>query len=54
MPARLLLEHLDAPGVAFGDLGADGDRGRGTAFLPFGSFLAPAIWLGWLSEVLLS
>jgi leader peptidase (prepilin peptidase)/N-methyltransferase len=27
---------------------------RGTAFLPFGSFLAPAIWLGWLAEVLLS
>jgi leader peptidase (prepilin peptidase) / N-methyltransferase len=26
---------------------------RGTAFLPFGSFLAPAIWLGWLAEVLL-
>lgn len=23
---------------------------RGTAFLPFGSFLAPAIWLGWLGE----
>ena len=26
---------------------------RGTAFLPFGSFLAPAIWLGWLAEALL-
>jgi leader peptidase (prepilin peptidase) / N-methyltransferase len=24
-----------------------------TAFLPFGSFLAPAIWLGWLAEALL-
>lgn len=24
---------------------------RGTAFLPFGAFLAPAIWLGWLAEV---
>ena len=23
---------------------------RGTAFLPFGLFLAPAIWLGWLGE----
>lgn len=25
---------------------------RTTAFLPFGSFLAPAIWLGWLFEAL--
>jgi leader peptidase (prepilin peptidase)/N-methyltransferase len=25
---------------------------RGTAFLPFGAFLAPAIWLGWLAETL--
>jgi leader peptidase (prepilin peptidase)/N-methyltransferase len=24
-----------------------------TAFLPFGAFLAPAIWLGWLAEVAL-
>ncbi|UPT90350.1 A24 family peptidase [Bradyrhizobium barranii subsp. apii] len=23
---------------------------RGTAFLPFGLFMAPAIWIGWLSE----
>ena len=23
---------------------------RGTAFLPFGLFLAPAIWIGWLGE----
>jgi len=31
-------------------------RGRplkGTAFLPFGAFLAPGIWLGWLAEALL-
>jgi leader peptidase (prepilin peptidase)/N-methyltransferase len=27
---------------------------RSTAFLPFGTFLAPAIWLGWLAEALLS
>jgi leader peptidase (prepilin peptidase)/N-methyltransferase len=27
---------------------------RSTAFLPFGLFLAPAIWLGWLAEVILS
>jgi leader peptidase (prepilin peptidase) / N-methyltransferase len=27
---------------------------RSTAFLPFGLFLAPAIWLGWLAEALLS
>ena len=27
---------------------------RSTAFLPFGTFLAPAIWLGWLTEALLS
>ena len=27
---------------------------KSTAFLPFGSFLAPAIWLGWLAEALLS
>jgi leader peptidase (prepilin peptidase) / N-methyltransferase len=27
---------------------------RATAFLPFGAFLAPAIWLGWLAEALLS
>ncbi|MET4519869.1 A24 family peptidase [Bradyrhizobium sp. I1.7.5] len=26
---------------------------RGTAFLPFGLFMAPAIWVGWLSEQLL-
>ncbi|MBR0875102.1 prepilin peptidase [Bradyrhizobium tropiciagri] len=26
---------------------------RATAFLPFGLFLAPAIWLGWLAEALL-
>lgn len=26
---------------------------RATAFLPFGLFLAPAIWVGWLAEVLL-
>lgn len=25
---------------------------RATAFLPFGAFLAPAIWLGWLAEAL--
>jgi leader peptidase (prepilin peptidase)/N-methyltransferase len=24
-----------------------------TAFLPFGSFLAPAIWIGWLAEAML-
>jgi leader peptidase (prepilin peptidase) / N-methyltransferase len=27
---------------------------KATAFLPFGLFLAPAIWLGWLAETLLS
>jgi len=27
---------------------------RATAFLPFGLFLAPAIWLGWLVEALLN
>ena len=26
---------------------------KGTAFLPFGLFLAPAIWLGWLAEAML-
>jgi len=26
---------------------------KSTAFLPFGTFLAPAIWLGWLVEALL-
>ncbi|MBR0973304.1 MULTISPECIES: prepilin peptidase [Bradyrhizobium] len=26
-------------------------RLRATAFLPFGLFLAPAIWIGWLGEV---
>ncbi len=26
---------------------------RATAFLPFGLFMAPAIWIGWLSERLL-
>jgi len=26
---------------------------RATAFLPFGLFLAPAIWLGWLAEAIL-
>src|SRR6185295_8965709 len=26
---------------------------KGSAFLPFGAFLAPAIWLGWLAEALL-
>jgi leader peptidase (prepilin peptidase)/N-methyltransferase len=27
---------------------------KATAFLPFGLFLAPAIWIGWLAEALLS
>jgi leader peptidase (prepilin peptidase)/N-methyltransferase len=27
---------------------------KGTAFLPFGLFLAPAIWIGWLVEALLN
>jgi leader peptidase (prepilin peptidase)/N-methyltransferase len=27
---------------------------KGTAFLPFGLFLAPAIWMGWLVEALLN
>jgi leader peptidase (prepilin peptidase)/N-methyltransferase len=27
---------------------------RATAFLPFGAFLAPAIWIGWLAEALLN
>jgi leader peptidase (prepilin peptidase)/N-methyltransferase len=27
---------------------------RGTAFLPFGVFLAPAIWIGWLVEAWLA
>ncbi|MDP1866463.1 MAG: A24 family peptidase [Bradyrhizobium sp.] len=27
---------------------------KATAFLPFGAFLAPAIWLGWLAEALLN
>jgi leader peptidase (prepilin peptidase)/N-methyltransferase len=27
---------------------------KGTAVLPFGAFLAPAIWIGWLAEALLS
>jgi leader peptidase (prepilin peptidase)/N-methyltransferase len=26
---------------------------KATAFLPFGTFLAPAIWLGWLAEALI-
>ena len=26
---------------------------KATAFLPFGAFLAPAIWLGWLAEAML-
>jgi leader peptidase (prepilin peptidase)/N-methyltransferase len=26
------------------------ERLRATAFLPFGLFLAPAIWIGWLGE----
>jgi leader peptidase (prepilin peptidase)/N-methyltransferase len=25
---------------------------KGTAFLPFGAFLAPCIWLGWLAEAI--
>lgn len=27
---------------------------KATAFLPFGLFLAPAIWIGWLAEALLA
>ena len=27
---------------------------KATAFLPFGLFLAPAIWIGWLAEMLLT
>ena len=30
-----------------------GRRMKATAFLPFGAFLAPAIWIGWLAEALL-
>lgn len=30
-----------------------GRRLRATAFLPFGLFLAPSIWIGWLAESLL-
>lgn len=26
---------------------------KGSAFLPFGAFLAPSIWLGWLAEAVL-
>jgi leader peptidase (prepilin peptidase)/N-methyltransferase len=26
---------------------------QATAFLPFGLFLAPAIWIGWLAQALL-
>jgi leader peptidase (prepilin peptidase) / N-methyltransferase len=29
-------------------------RIKATAFLPFGAFLAPAIWIGWLVEALLN
>jgi leader peptidase (prepilin peptidase)/N-methyltransferase len=25
---------------------------KATAFLPFGLFLAPAIWIGWLAEAM--
>jgi leader peptidase (prepilin peptidase) / N-methyltransferase len=27
---------------------------KATAFIPFGAFLAPAIWIGWLAEALLN
>jgi leader peptidase (prepilin peptidase) / N-methyltransferase len=47
------LATLTALGAYFLNAKITGRPLKTTAFLPFGSFLAPAIWLGWLAETML-
>jgi leader peptidase (prepilin peptidase)/N-methyltransferase len=47
------LATLSALGAYFAAGGIRKRPMKATAFLPFGLFLAPAIWLGWLAEAIL-
>lgn len=48
--AVIELAALLAIGAYVANAALRGKRLRGTAFLPFGLFLAPSIWIGWLGE----
>ncbi|MGY3034664.1 leader peptidase (prepilin peptidase)/N-methyltransferase [Bradyrhizobium sp. USDA 4354] len=48
--AVIELAALLAIGAYVANAALQGKRLRTTAFLPFGLFLAPAIWIGWLGE----
>ncbi|MDH2352636.1 A24 family peptidase [Bradyrhizobium sp. SSUT112] len=48
--AVIELAALLAIGVYVASAALRRERLRATAFLPFGLFLAPAIWIGWLGE----
>ena len=52
--AVIELAALSALGAYFAKAHARKRPLKATAFLPFGLFLAPAIWIGWLVETLLS
>jgi leader peptidase (prepilin peptidase)/N-methyltransferase len=51
--AAIELATLSALGAYFANAYFRKRALKATAFLPFGLFLAPAIWLGWLIEALL-
>lgn len=48
--AVIELAALLAIGAYVANAALQKKRLRGTAFLPFGLFLAPSIWIGWLGE----
>lgn len=48
--AVIELAALLAIGAYVANAALQRKRLRGTAFLPFGLFLAPSIWIGWLGE----
>ncbi|PJG53299.1 prepilin peptidase [Bradyrhizobium forestalis] len=48
--AAIELAALLAIGAYVANAALRGKQLRATAFLPFGLFLAPAIWIGWLGE----
>ena len=52
--AVIELAALAAIGAYVANAALRKNRLRATAFLPFGLFLAPAIWLGWLGEAWLT
>ncbi len=54
MFAVIELATLSALGAYVAQAICASARCKATAFLPFGLFLAPAIWLGWLAEALLN